>query len=423
MRKSLIFNFALLSMVALSACSEKDDAPVLNDEDQVFVLSVSNDDAVTRAGRPLYSQASAQNIDKVKLVIYNTESNSVAYETTIDTWMSNPNVIATSDGNGRQTTITLKGEDKLAAGTYKAYAVGYSDGSNYTDLVTDLSAFSKGETFAPVTVQTEGDAEEIFAGATEDNAQFSVVEGNALSQKIVLKRQVAGTYGYFTNIPAKGAKGETATTLRLVASNKLKEVILDGFDVSNAINGKTSFGNASVKYADGIHNGYELYSITLTDWFAQGDQNGDGVLNKDDEGWQKDAKISDSGVTFKKGSVFGGKFLVPFAAVEGTNTLQLQLLDENGNILKYWNINLKARQETVNVVSGADSHASEETVSSYSILRNSLYTIGLRNAGDDGGEDPEDNPDDDKPTDLNKGQELVIEVNGAWDQVPDMTLD
>lgn len=417
MKKSLIFNLALLSMVALSACSEKDDAPVLSNEDQVFTLTVSNDDAVTRAGRPLYSQASAQNIDSVKLVIYNTSSNTIAYATTIDTWMTNPDVIATSDGNGRQTTIVLKGDDKLSAGTYKAYAVGYSVNSVYTDLYKTLSALTKGKTFNAVTAQTAGDAEEIFAGTTEGAAPFEVTSEGAVSQKVVLKRQVAGTYGYFTNIPAKGAKGETATTLRLVASDKMKDVIFDGFDLTNAINGKTSFGNASVKYADGVTTGYEVYSITLTDWFTGGDSNSDGVLNNADT-WQKDTKISDSGVTFKTGSVFGGKFLVPFAAVDGTNTLQLQLLDESNNILKYWNINLKAKQEGVNAVSGASS-SSEETVSSYSILRNSLYTIGIRKADD--GDDGDD--DNDKPTDLNKGQELIIVVNGDWENIPDTTLD
>lgn len=422
MKRSLIFDFALLSMLALTACSQNDDAPVLNEDSQVFTLTVSNDDAVTRAGRPLYSQVSAQNIDSVKLVIYNTSDNSIAYATTIDTWMSNSNVIATSDGNGRQTTIVLKGNDKLAAGTYKAYAVGYSVNSDYAELYKNLSVLTKGKTFNAITVQTAGDAEEIFAGTTEGNAQFTVGADGALSQRIVLKRQVAGTYGYFTNIPAKGAKDEVATTLRLVASNKLKEVILDGFDLTNAVNGKTSFGNASAQYADGMHTGYEIYSITLTDWFTAGDSNGDGVLNEEDT-WQKDAAITDPGVSFKRGSVFGGKFLVPFAAVDGTNTLQLQLLDGSNNILKYWNINLRAKQETVNTVSGADDNSVEETTSVYSILRNSLYTIGLRKAGNDGGEEPDDNPDTDDPTDLNKGQELIIEVNGAWDNIPDMSLD
>lgn len=421
MKKSLIFNFALLSIVALTACSEKNDAPVLGNDSQVFTLTVSNDDAVTRAGRPLYSQASAQDIDEVKLVIVNNETNQIVYETVIPTWMSNANVITTSDGNGRQTTIELKGDDKLAAGTYKAYAVGYTSASDYTNLNTALTALSKNSTFSAITVMTEGDAEEIFAGTTA-SATFQVESNAALSQRIVLKRQVAGTYGYFTNVPAKGAKGETATALRLVASNKLKEVILDGFDLDKAVNGKTSFGNASAEYADGTHNGYEIYRITLTDWFTAGDSNGDGVLNEADT-WQKNANITDPGVTFKKGSVFGGKFLVPFAAVEGTNTLQLQLLDADNNILKYWNINLQAKQETVNTVSGADDNSVEETTSVYSILRNNLYTIGLRGAGDDGGEDPDDNPDTDDPTDLNKGQELIIEVDGAWGYIPGMSLD
>ena len=418
-----MFGFAALSMIALSACNEKEDAPVYNDDAQVFTLTVSNNDGKdTRAGRPLYSEAPAQKIDMVRFFIISTETNNVVYEKEISEWMSDPSVITV--GDARQTTIELKGEDKLAAGTYKAYAIGYtSSGSVYT-YAPDFTALEKGgELASAVTATTSGDAEEIFAGTTEGNQNIVIgTAGETFTKNIVLKRQVAGTYGYFTNIPAKGPKGEVAKTLRLVAAAKNTQVVLDGFDKGNAVNGKTSAAEESgVFFNDGTTKGFVVYSINLDSWFTGGDTSDDGVLNEDDT-WT--AGITESGVTFKDGSVFGGKFLVPFSAVESaSNSLQLQLLDGSGNILRYWNVNLAAVQENViDITAGEPAAADESSTSSYSVLRNHLYTLGMRKAGDNGGTDDPDG-DEDNPEDLNKGQQLVIKVSGAWENITGMVLD
>lgn len=410
-------------MIALSACNEKEDAPVYNGDAQVFTVTVSNNDGKdTRAGRPLYSEAPAQKIDMVRFFIINTTTNNVVYEKEISEWMSDPSVITV--GDARQTTIELKGDDKLAVGTYKAYAIGYtSSGSVYT-YSPDFTALEKGgELASAVTATTSGDAEEIFAGTTDDNQNIVITSaGETFTKTIVLKRQVAGTYGYFTNIPAKGPKGEVAKTLRLVAAAKNTQVVLDGFDKANAVNGKTSAADESgVFFNDGTTKGFVVYSINLDSWFTGGDTNSDDVLNEDDT-WT--AGITESGVTFKDGSVFGGKFVVPFSAVESaSNSLQLQLLDATGNILRYWNVNLAAAQEDViDITAGEPAAADELSTSSYSVLRNHLYTLGMRKAGDNGGDDDPDG-DEDKPEDLNKGQQLVIKVSGAWENITGMVLD
>ena len=412
-----------MSMIALSACNEKEDAPVYNDDAQVFTVTVSNNDGKdTRAGRPLYSEAAAQNIDMVRFFIINTTTNNVVYEKEISEWMSDPSVITV--GDARQTTIELKGEDKLAAGTYKAYAVGYtSEGSVYTYDPDFTTLEKESDWISAVTATTSGDAEEIFAGTTEDNQNIVITSaGETFTKTIVLKRQVAGTYGYFTNIPAKGPKGEVAKTLRLVAAAKNTQVVLDGFDKRNAVNGKTSAADESgVFFNDGTTKGFVVYSINLDSWFTAGDYNEDGLLNADDT-WT--AGITESGVTFKDGSVFGGKFLVPFSAVESaSNSLQLQLLDQGGNILRYWNVNLAAAQEDViDITAGEPAAADELSTSSYSVLRNHLYTLGMRKAGDNGGTDDPDG-DEDNPEDLNKGQQLVIKVSGEWEAITGMVLD
>lgn len=419
-----MFGFAALSMIALSACNEKEDAPVYNDDAQVFTVTVSNNDGKdTRAGRPLYSEAPAQKIDMVHFFIINTGTNKVVYEKDIPNWMSDQSVITVGD-DARQTTIELKGEDKLAVGTYKAYAIGYtSSGSVYTYAPDFTTLEKESEWTSAVTATTSGDAEEIFAGTTDDNQNIVIASaGETFTKNIVLKRQVAGTYGYFTNIPAKGPKGEVAKTLRLVAAAKNTQVVLDGFDKANAVNGKTSASDESgVFFNDGTTKGFVVYSINLDSWFTGGDTNTDGVLNESDT-WA--AGITESGVSFKTGSVFAGKFLVPFSAVESaSNSLQLQLLDGSGNILRYWNVNLAAAQEDViDITAGEPAAADEVSTSSYSVLRNHLYTLGMRKAGDNGGDDDPDG-DEDKPEDLNKGQQLVIKVSGAWENITGMVLD
>ena len=413
-----------MSMIALSACNEKEDAPVYNDDAQVFTVTVSNNDGKdTRAGRPLYSEAPAQKIDMVHFFIINTETNKVVYEKDIPNWMSDQSVITVGD-DARQTTIELKGDDKLAVGTYKAYAVGYTSEESVYTYAPDFTTLEKeSEWISAVTATTSGDAEEIFAGTTEDNQNIVITSaGETFTKTIVLKRQVAGTYGYFTNIPAKGPKGEVAKTLRLVAAAKNTQVVLDGFDKGNAVNGKTSAADESgVFFNDGTTKGFVVYSINLDSWFTGGDTNSDDVLNEDDT-WT--AGITESGVTFKDGSVFGGKFLVPFSAVESaSNSLQLQLLDQGGNILRYWNVNLAAAQEDViDITAGEPAAADELSTSSYSVLRNHLYTLGMRKAGDNGGTDDPDG-DEDNPEDLNKGQQLVIKVSGAWENITGMVLD
>ena len=423
-----MFGFAALSMIALSACNEKEDAPVYNDDAQVFTVTVSNNDGKdTRAGRPLYSEAPAQKDGVITVYIngvyQNTGTNKVVYEKDIPNWMSDQSVITVGD-DARQTTIELKGEDKLAVGTYKAYAIGYtSSGSVYTYAPDFTTLEKESEWTSAVTATTSGDAEEIFAGTTDDNQNIVIASaGETFTKNIVLKRQVAGTYGYFTNIPAKGPKGEVAKTLRLVAAAKNTQVVLDGFDKANAVNGKTSASDESgVFFNDGTTKGFVVYSINLDSWFTGGDTNTDGVLNESDT-WA--AGITESGVSFKTGSVFAGKFLVPFSAVESaSNSLQLQLLDGSGNILRYWNVNLAAAQEDViDITAGEPAAADELSTSSYSVLRNHLYTLGMRKAGDNGGDDDPDG-DEDKPEDLNKGQQLVIKVSGAWENITGMVLD
>ena len=81
-----------------------------------------------------------------------------------------------------------------------------------------------------------------------------------------------------------------------------------------------------------------------------------------------------------------------------------------------------AQEDVIDITAGEPAAADELSTSSYSVLRNHLYTLGMRKAGDNGGDDDPDG-DEDKPEDLNKGQQLVIKVSGAWENITGMVLD
>ena len=87
---------------------------------QIITLQVENGgqwDWLPGAGRPLFSAEAKQTIENVKLWICDGAGN-VKYVTTISNWDKDGSTPYTTGGHGRQTTIELKGADKLAAGTY-----------------------------------------------------------------------------------------------------------------------------------------------------------------------------------------------------------------------------------------------------------------------------------------------------------------
>lgn len=96
-------------------------------------------------------------------------------------------------------------------------------------------------------------------------------------------------------------------------------------------------------------------------------------------------------VSLVKGSVFGGEFLIPFAAA-GSKTFALELTDASGTVLRYWNINLPSSEVIASLTTwgGSDwtTTSVTESASSYSVLRNHLYGVGVKTK-DDTTTDPE----------------------------------
>lgn len=445
MKKNYLLGMALMASLSFNSCDKEvvyvqDGTGVesVADGAQIITLQVENggDGLATRAGRPLYSAEAKQTIENVKLWICDGAGN-VKYVTTISNWDKDGSTPYTTGGHGRQTTIELKGADKLAAGTYKIYAVGYSNSSAYT--LTGVTNVAKESTFNENMVlpcSTAG--EEIFAGQME----LAVEKGKGFKKPVVLNRQVAGAFAYVKDIPFM----EGAKYLKLVASAQNQSLVLGNFN-SFDLTGNGS-GNANVKYVVNGTNGksgsetYVISTIDLNKWFtAIKDDNGDNLIDAG-ENWKNPCRPSSSPAagtypTFQKGSAFGGEFVIPFAHVDGKQTLTLQLTKEDGDSLRSWKVNLGSADEQLKQTitcwnSGSTNWStslSGESSNTYSLVRNHLYGIGTRMNDEADPEQPGVDPDpdsenpNDKPESLNNKQELVLKVNDNWEVIHGMELD
>ena len=407
---------------------------------QIITLQVENggDGLATRAGRPLFSAEAKQTIENVKLWICDGTGN-VKYVKEISAWNTDSvSTVYTTGGHGRQTTIELTDADKLAGGTYQIYAVGYSNSSAYT--LTDVTKVAKEGTFNENMVlpcSTAG--EEIFAGQME----LTVETGKGFKKPIVLNRQVAGAFAYVKDIPFM----EGAKYLKLVASAQNQSLVLGNFN-SVDLTGNGSGNTGNVKYVVNGTNGksgsetYEISSIDLNKWFtAIKDEDGDNLIDAG-ENWKNPHRPSGSPAagtypTFQKGSAFGGEFVIPFAHVDGKQTLTLQLTNAGGKVLRSWKVNLGSTDEQLKqTITCWNSRSTDwstslsgESANTYSLVRNHLYGIGTRmndeaNPGKPG-VDPDPDPENpnDKPESLNNKQELVLKVNDNWEVIHGMELD
>lgn len=450
MKKGMFFALAASSLL-FSACSS-DDAVVStegqNEAVQQIVLQVasSGDGLSTRAGRPLYSSEALQTIQHVRVLIYKDDATKTIVKDEKKDWKTS----TTYTNHGRQLTLTYKGDQRLNAGNYKVMAVGYSDNSDYKYSLDVTSADALTGTYNDITATLKAAdkaAEEVFAGDAElkigdDQNITNLTPGEKNGVAVTLHRQVAGSFGYFCNIPAS-VNGKAAATLRLVVRGKNDMLTFKNFNSSFTaagatgstikyyVNGSTSTDAPLASDAKFNNNeaGYVLYSIDLKTWFPQLDENGDGVLNAQDASWKRPDNVKTQVV---KGSVFGSNFVIPFKYTEGKSTMELQLLDADGNIIKHWTVSIP--ESDLNKV--AANGVTDADASIFNVVRNHMYNLGVKtstgttttpdpsNPTPDPKPDPKPTPDPgkDEPEDLSKSQNLILKVNDNWEAIHKMEL-
>lgn len=442
MKKGMFFALAASSLL-FSACSS-DDAVVStegqNEAVQQIVLQVasSGDGLTTRAGRPLYSSEALQTIQNVRVLIYNTATKAIVKDAKLD-WETS----TTYTNHGRQLTLTYKGDERLSEGSYKVMAVGYSDNSDYTYALDVTSDEALTGTYSDITATLKSGkvAEEVFAGDAAltigaDKNITNLTSGEKNGVAVTLHRQVAGSFGYFQNIPAS-VNGEAAKTLRLVVRDKNDMLTFKDFNSSFTdaatstikyyVNGSKSAALAKDAKFNNNEEGYVLYSIDLNTWFPGGDENNDGVLNAQDASWTHPSDVKTQVV---KGSVFGSNFVIPFNLTSGKSTMELQLLDAEGNIIKFWTVSIPS----TDVNSDDTKGVTDENASIFNVVRNHMYNLGVKTSNGTTDPDPSNptpDPDPDKPTpdpgkdepeDLTKSQNLILKVNDNWEAIHKMEL-
>ena len=448
MKQKFFLGALMAGMAVFTACSNDDEMMMpagvgeADGDVQEIVLQVANDGLVAkRGGRPLYSSEAAQDVDKVMLYAIaqnGTNAGKVVLKKEID-W-SKAGMYSGGDGKGTKQSIRLQDSEKLPVGKYKfvAYAYNNTDNANtytYSDATWAVNTTEYSDIVASLTEGSDG--EEIFAGGCEKDVVISEYENTAgdkvisgFTATVLMARQVAGGFGYFTDIPAV----DDNATLRLVSSMKNREVKFSDFNYSTpttadglvadpdyVVNGQTADGDPDAKFnGSSTNDAYVIYSINLKDWFPKGDANGDGLLGKADaemnnveEGtvyWQIPTAYADE-ANFKSGSVFSGKFIIPFAAQTGKNTMELQLVSADGaTIYKSWSVKIPTADKN-----GADT---EET---YSVYRNHMYNLGVKTTANP--ENPDDEEEDkEDPESLNLGQDLTFKVMSNWEVLHSLVL-
>ena len=485
-----------LFVSALAACTSETPNPAdggnaaENVQKLVINLSDGGDRLTTRAGRPLHSSEPGQWVQHVTLYVTNEQGIVLQKEIDEHVWAN-----AVDYSNGKQLEIAFRASEgeQLPEGTYTVYAVAFSKETDYRitpepnseiNAIEDgkinpewVHSFDFAEDFSAVLNSGVADAEEIFAGVAKVTA-VTVGENNCLVPTkevqeeetavyekkevpfITLNRQVAGTIGYFTNIPAKVGDA-VPTRIRLVAANRSDKVWFTNMitgetetttvkkDVSWVINGSQSATlpkNAYYYSSDQTaYDAYEIYSIDLSQWFkfdgtdgrttfADCDLNKDGYVGKEDADkyigtssnisnfWENPNATTEHPQQLMSGSVFAGRFLIPFSLVSGKETFELQLLgNETGKpeqILKSWRVKVSADGKhdvtDVEVPTGVIVPAADQDYV-YNIYRNHMYSIGTKTS--------DETTEGDAPVDLNRAQDLVITVNSQWQIVHGMELE
>lgn len=426
MKKYFMSVAALAGMMSLAACSSDDIvSPADNDVQTIKIAVASTGDKSTR-GRDLNSEEPGQNIESVAVVIRNKATNAVVYQTIINDWNTKSNIY-TDNGHGREYTLKLEKDQRLNAGEYTITAVGYTAGDFKSNTIVDAT---KGKIAAGNFTAEEADnnaPQEAFAG----ESSIKLLEDHeGINPSVTLHRQVAGYYGYFTSIPVE-VNSKKVTNVRLVARSKNTKLTYGNFnsnftttnnDVMYVVNGSEPATTKDAKFKGSADNdAYTVYNIKVDDWFTKGDTNNDGILDEKDaltkdgkEAWINPLK-SKGYKTYQPGTIFAGGFAVPFAATDAA-TLELQLLDASGEILKSWTVAMATAQPTGQDVEKATLPA--ETVQNFSFFRNHMYTLGKKvdNTDKPGTTTP------DEPEPLDKSQSMILRVNDNWEVINRMTI-
>lgn len=418
MKTNLFMALAFAFLMLFAACTEEKIIYVEKDNDVellpgegIIKISLSND-LQTKAARPIGSSEAGNNVNRIAFkIISNVSSNpdktdGVSIELVdskgepSNTHKVENNVICLSTNSfSTSETLYVKFSD-LPKGVWgKIIAYGYNCAEGVVEFPYEIEVPS--EYLPPLKCQNlsnnwkEHKIEEIFAGS----ADIYINEfGKFTTQpKIELKRQVAGLMAYLEKVPAFVDKTKVAKiTIRTYApivGFKFPSEMLDGNVLYNGI----------------VLDGYPADIDLLTFDLSQLATNYGKVTMGDTYTFEKGRNfatemsgINIEGLELKDNTLFGSRFLLPYAGNWDYTTLSICFFDTDGKVL-----------ETVYLRNGGDSSSPENSeYYRYNIKCNHFYSIGTK-------EDVEDTDTDD-PLDITlaSGYDIAeVTITDQWDDV------
>lgn len=446
MKKTFLGALLFAGTLAFTACQnetlvyvDENGNPIENAELQegegILKITVSSTDVTSRAARPVGSSAAANNVSEVKVYAFKEDGDTYKFDNTLS--LSNQlegvsggegiftvtglkpvgdHANTSMDNHTDQTkSITLKGLAKGA--NYKFVAVGYNTTYPYGTLSEPTEGTTLESFIQTTTAKSDYEVEELFAGVSVDcttNSDKAAFDNEA---SVTITRQVAGMLGYFKNIPTK--IGESVVKyVRVYANKEFTTFKFPAQLLSNSdFNGVDANATAD-KDGKFLVMEFDMSDIA-TNW-NEGTPTGDTYTF---ENWTNGKPVESAvkaplatGYTapeklqLVENSIFGGRYLIPYDQHVDSQTLTVELQDENGKALK-----------TLNVVT--DQTQSGATKNAYDIRCNNFYSIGkkLNTDSTDGG-DP--NPEDpDEPVDLSGNTDIKVIVNDAWKVLHNMGVE
>ncbi len=423
MKTNLFMALAFAFLMLFAACTEEKIIYVEKDSDVellpgegVIKISLSND-LQTKAARPIGSSEPGNNVNRIAFKIISNDSDNPDRTEGVSIQLVNSNgepsnthtvvdnvICLSTKSFSTSETLYVKFSD-LPKGVWgKIIAYGYNcDSGTETAFPYNIEVPKE---YLPLLecrnlsndMITDGGCtiEEIFAGS--DDIYINEFGKFITQPKIVLKRQVAGLMAYLEKVPAfvdktKVAKITIRTYAPIVGFKFPSEMLEDNDALYNGIvlNGYTQNIDLLTFDLSQLATNYGKVTMGETYTFETGKNFADEMDG-----------INIANLALKKNTLFGSRFLLPYAGNWDYTTLAICFLDEDDNLL-----------ETVNLRNGGDSSSPENSeYYKYNIKCNHFYSIGTKGNVDD--------TDTDNPLDITlaSGYDIAeVTITDQWDDV------
>lgn len=420
MKTNLFMALAFAFLMLFASCTEekiiyveKENGIEVLPGEGVIKISLSND-VVTKAARPIGSSEAANNVNRIafKIISNNSESPDRTEGVSIQLvdGVGNPNtkysvqnnvICLTTNSFSTSETLYVKFSN-LPKGVYgKIIAYGYNCKEGITfpyeiEIPNEYLPPLKCQNLSNDMITDKCIIEEIFAGSADitinDFGKFTT------QPTIELKRQVAGLMAYLEKVPAyvdktKVAKITIRTYAPIIGFKFPSEMLEDNDALYNGIvlNGYTQNIDLLTFDLSQLATNYGQVTIGNTYTFEKGRNFATEMSG-----------INIEGLELKDNTLFGSRFLLPYAGNWDYTTLAICFLDEGDNLL-----------ETVNLRNGGDSSSPEDSeYYRYNIKCNHFYSIGTKGNVDD---TYTDNPLD---ITLASGYDIAeVSITDQWDDV------